>query len=330
MLNDQDYELLSAYIDGALTEAEQTTLEQRLQADSALRRELDGLQETVNLIRALPPMQAPRNFTLTPRMVRPSRWLIFPTTTAFSALSAAAAVLLMAFGAVLLFSSQSAALPASNVQQVAAAPTEISATMMAEEQELSAASTTMELPAAPPQAAQGAADQAETTGNAADETAFSAESEGFIETEVLATEGAMMMYAAPHGTQAPIDPAQDAQTFMMPETMPAMGGAAAPGEDDLSLSADSAVAIASSLTATPGAARENLTATLMLPTASSTPTDTPTPTATSTPPPSPTATPVPKAPTPTIPANLLPIGAFIAGIVLLVIALVTTWIRRRR
>lgn len=327
MLNDQDYELLSAYIDGALTEAEQTTLEQRLQADSALRRELDGLQETVNLIRALPPMQAPRNFTLTPRMVRPSRWLIFPTTTAFSALSAAAAVLLMAFGAVLLFSSQSAALPASNVQQVAAAPTEISATMMAEEQELSAASTTMELPAAPPQAAQGAADQAETTGNAADETAFSAESEGFIETEVLATEGAMMMYAAPQGTQPPIDPAQDAQTFVLPETMPAMGGAA-PGEDDLS--ADSAVAIASSLTATPGAARENLTATLLLPTASSTPTDTPTATLTPTLVPSPTATPVPKASAPTIPANLLPIVAFVAGIVLLVIALVTTWIRRRR
>jgi len=327
MLNDQDYELLSAYIDGALTEAEQTTLEQRLQADSALRRELDGLQGTVDLIRGLPPMQAPRNFTLTPRMVRPSRWLIFPTTTAFSALSAAAAVLLMAFGAVLLFSNQSAALPASQFQGVAAASTQISATIMVEEQELSAASTTMELPAAPPQAVQGAADQAEITGNAAGESALSAESEGFIETEVLATEGAMMMYAAPHGTQATIDPAQDAQTFMMPETMPAMGGAA-PSEDDLS--ADSAVAIASSLTATPGAARENLTATLLLPTASSTPTDTPTATLTPTLVPSPTATPVPKASAPAIPANLLPIVAFVAGIALLVIALVTTWIRRRR
>ena len=40
---DQDYELLSAYLDGALTPNERTALETQLQTDDGLRQELESL-----------------------------------------------------------------------------------------------------------------------------------------------------------------------------------------------------------------------------------------------------------------------------------------------
>ena len=109
MLTDLDYELLSAYLDGALTESERTALESRLHDDRELRQELDALQATVQLVNQLPLRKAPRDFTLTTAMVRPTapRWLIFPASAAFSALSAAAAVILIAVSAVLLVSNSS-------------------------------------------------------------------------------------------------------------------------------------------------------------------------------------------------------------------------------
>jgi anti-sigma factor RsiW len=85
-LTDLDYELLSAYLDDALTAAERSALETRLQTEAALRTELDALRQTVTLVRGLPPLTAPRNFTLTPAMLRANRprWLVFPTTATFS------------------------------------------------------------------------------------------------------------------------------------------------------------------------------------------------------------------------------------------------------
>ena len=104
MLTDLDYELLSAYLDGALTESERTALESRLRDDRELRQELDALRATVQLVNQLPLRKAPRDFTLTAAMVRPTapRWLIFPASAAFSALSAAAAVILIAVSAFVL------------------------------------------------------------------------------------------------------------------------------------------------------------------------------------------------------------------------------------
>lgn len=65
-----EYELLSAYLDNMLNEAERTALEVRLAGDDALRAELEALRNTVSLIKSLPVLKAPRNFTLTPEMVK--------------------------------------------------------------------------------------------------------------------------------------------------------------------------------------------------------------------------------------------------------------------
>lgn len=116
-LTDYDYELLSAYLDGMLTAAERAALEARLQTEPLLRRELTALRRTVALVKEMPALKAPRNFTLDAAMVaapvvqrprrdprRDPRIILFP---AFSALAAAAAVIMMVFGVSLLLSDTS-------------------------------------------------------------------------------------------------------------------------------------------------------------------------------------------------------------------------------
>ena len=61
-------ELLSAYVDGELSDEEHRALEARLSRDSELRAELRAMERTVSLMRALPEVEAPRNFILTPSM----------------------------------------------------------------------------------------------------------------------------------------------------------------------------------------------------------------------------------------------------------------------
>ncbi|MEA3375702.1 MAG: zf-HC2 domain-containing protein [Chloroflexota bacterium] len=63
-------ELLSAYLDGELSEREREQLETRLSEDPALRAELRALHQTMSLVRELPRASAPRNFILTESMVR--------------------------------------------------------------------------------------------------------------------------------------------------------------------------------------------------------------------------------------------------------------------
>jgi hypothetical protein len=118
-VSEQDYELLSAYVDGMLDEEERLALEERLHGDADLLRELTALYLTLAMVKQLPMMTAPRNFTLKDP---PARWLIFPTTPVFTALSAAAATILMVIGFGLLLSSsmsnQAASAPPSD-QEVA-------------------------------------------------------------------------------------------------------------------------------------------------------------------------------------------------------------------
>lgn len=70
-MNQRDLELLSSYLDGQLkpSDAERARLEARLSSDPNLRAVLDDLRSARTLLRKLPARKAPRNFTLTPKMV---------------------------------------------------------------------------------------------------------------------------------------------------------------------------------------------------------------------------------------------------------------------
>jgi len=68
-MNNRDLELLSSYLDGQLKPSDSARLEARLSADPNLRAVLDDLRAARGLLRQLPMRKAPRNFTLTPKMV---------------------------------------------------------------------------------------------------------------------------------------------------------------------------------------------------------------------------------------------------------------------
>jgi len=68
-MNRRDIELLSAYLDGELKASESTRLETRLKTDPDLASVLSDLRSTRTLLRKLPTRKAPRNFTLTHKMV---------------------------------------------------------------------------------------------------------------------------------------------------------------------------------------------------------------------------------------------------------------------
>lgn len=68
-MNRRDLELLSSYLDGQLKPSDSARLEARLSSDSELRAVLGDLRSARGLLRHLPMRKAPRNFTLTPKMV---------------------------------------------------------------------------------------------------------------------------------------------------------------------------------------------------------------------------------------------------------------------
>jgi hypothetical protein len=65
MISSQDFDRLSAYMDHQLTPRETAALEARLTREPELKAALDDLRATVRLMRALPTLKPPRNFTLT-------------------------------------------------------------------------------------------------------------------------------------------------------------------------------------------------------------------------------------------------------------------------
>ena len=68
-MKQRDIELLSSYLDGQLSTADSARLEARLRTDPDLRSVLQDLRSARSLLRQLPMRKAPRNFTLTPKMV---------------------------------------------------------------------------------------------------------------------------------------------------------------------------------------------------------------------------------------------------------------------
>jgi hypothetical protein len=123
-ISEQDYELLSAYLDGMLGDSERAELEARLEADSVLRDEFNAMYQTVQLVKSLPELAAPRSYTLTPeqalrirneRISRPvareNRILRF----VLPVLSAASSMALVLFGLSMLLTSQNASPTSGNV-----------------------------------------------------------------------------------------------------------------------------------------------------------------------------------------------------------------------
>jgi anti-sigma factor RsiW len=68
-MNRRDLELLSSYLDGQLKPSDSARLERRISSEPDLRAVLDDLRAARGLLRQLPMRKAPRNFTLTPKMV---------------------------------------------------------------------------------------------------------------------------------------------------------------------------------------------------------------------------------------------------------------------
>jgi anti-sigma factor RsiW len=68
-LSFRDVEKLSAYLDGQLKPSEIARLEARLQSEPELASVLKDLRQARSVLRQLPQRRAPRNFTLTPKMV---------------------------------------------------------------------------------------------------------------------------------------------------------------------------------------------------------------------------------------------------------------------
>ena len=62
-------ELLSAYIDEAVTEEERRLIEQAVAEDGDVAWRLESLQATVRLLRELPALSLPRSFVLTPEQL---------------------------------------------------------------------------------------------------------------------------------------------------------------------------------------------------------------------------------------------------------------------
>ena len=125
--------LLSAYLDGELSNREKRQVEEWLQNDPASRTALEGLRRTRQVLRHAPQKPVPHNFTLTEDMLR--KPLIPSFSRVFSYSAALAGLLLVAVLGMDLFGSmtstqtaRSMAAPAMEtfkaVEDQAAAPQE--------------------------------------------------------------------------------------------------------------------------------------------------------------------------------------------------------------
>jgi hypothetical protein len=98
-----DLELLSTYLDSALNAEEKQHLEARLSREPQLQVQLENLRKTKVMVGHLTRLHAPRNFTLTPEMVKVRRVKKQPLFTTLKLASSFAAILLVALFGVQLF-----------------------------------------------------------------------------------------------------------------------------------------------------------------------------------------------------------------------------------
>ena len=166
-VSSRDLELLSAYLDQQIKAGERQKVEARLREDKEFRSSYEQLRQTRQLIRSLPAVRAPRNFTLAPAQVRPASFQrLIPAFGAASALASFLLVLVF-LSSIFFFRAPTAASPAAlqkeSQPQVAvqsnqadqstvqdyAMQTETEATVAAEAPALAGAASPTETPAAP-------------------------------------------------------------------------------------------------------------------------------------------------------------------------------------
>ncbi len=121
-LSSRDLELLSAYLDQQIKAGERQKVETRLREDAEFRQTYEQMRQTRQLLRSLPAVHAPRNFTLSPAQVRviPSRRFI-PIFGMASAIASFLLVLVF-LSDILFFSPRTAMAPSlqsGNVPAVA-------------------------------------------------------------------------------------------------------------------------------------------------------------------------------------------------------------------
>ncbi|MDT8382121.1 MAG: hypothetical protein RQ728_07705 [Brevefilum sp.] len=92
----EELNMLSAYLDNALEAEELEKLKSRLEQDPDLRQKLEDLRHTKVLISRLDRLSVPRNYTLTPDMVKVSRRKTKPLFSTLKLASSFAAILLVA------------------------------------------------------------------------------------------------------------------------------------------------------------------------------------------------------------------------------------------
>jgi hypothetical protein len=94
-LNDQDWEMLSAFIDGQLSLSDQSRIKNRLQTEPALNAAYQSLINTRINLKAIPRVKRRRNFYLSAGMIHTARWnWVIPIVNFGSMAAAVMAVLL--------------------------------------------------------------------------------------------------------------------------------------------------------------------------------------------------------------------------------------------
>jgi hypothetical protein len=98
-LSNKDWQLLSEYLDGQLSQRERDRLEHRLETQADLKQALDDLQRMRAVLRGVPRRKVPHNFTLTASMVQKpnpfARWV--PALSLSSALATLILVVTIVF-----------------------------------------------------------------------------------------------------------------------------------------------------------------------------------------------------------------------------------------
>lgn len=110
MKNFRDIENLSAYIDGQLSESESKRLQARLESDAELDSVLSDIRSARNILKTLPKRKAPKNFTLTRKMVGlkpplPRTYPLFRLATIFATLLFVASISINALSPYVSFSA---------------------------------------------------------------------------------------------------------------------------------------------------------------------------------------------------------------------------------